>query len=203
MKSLLQLIQDRWPHSILDVVPGEVFVELGTGADEYIKSGNCFEPFYAIAQHFQPRSILEIGVRYGYSLCSMICASDKLEYAEGWDTQQYHADSNQKAGAALKLLQAKLGRPSSYGLFHRNSQQITNLEGEFDLIHVDGDHTFAGAVHDIELVWPHCKVLVVDDHSYIPEVREACTQFLHNHLAEIAHLAIVSSYRGEFVAVRK
>lgn len=58
--NLKEQILAKWPRSILDVVPREVFIELGQPAsDQFILSGNCFEPFYAIAAVLQPVEILD------------------------------------------------------------------------------------------------------------------------------------------------
>ena len=72
-------------ENILDLIPADIFaLELGIPEhDEYIRSGNCYEHYYELAKKYKPESILEIGTRYGYSLCSMVGGSmDTVKYVE-------------------------------------------------------------------------------------------------------------------------
>ena len=73
------------PASIFDKVPRDFFLEDGNKGAEYIRSGNCYEWKYAVSAFLKPKSVLEIGVRYGYSLASFAFGSPKLERIEGWD----------------------------------------------------------------------------------------------------------------------
>ena len=53
------------PSSILDKVDNQFFIEIDQEQHKsYIKSGNYYENYYALSSYYQPKSILEIGVRY-------------------------------------------------------------------------------------------------------------------------------------------
>ncbi len=57
-------------------------------------------------------------------------------------------------------------------------QQTLDGSG-YDLAHVDGDHSFAGCLHDLELVeCLGCPWILVDDIDYLPPVRHAVELFL-------------------------
>jgi hypothetical protein len=53
---------------------------------------------------------LEIGVRFGFSFLPTMLASDKLEYALGWDLETY-GDNNIANGAVTN---AKLAEPNAF-----------------------------------------------------------------------------------------
>jgi predicted O-methyltransferase YrrM len=179
-------------------VPPEIFVERDDPCHPYIRSENYYEHYYAIAKLFRPRSILEIGVRLGYSLSSMAAGSDIVDYIEGWDNGSYMPMWREYAERALALVTGKMA--IGVNLLMQNSQAITKLLRSFDLIHIDGDHSMAGALHDMELCSGHFKVLVVDDYTF-PEVKTACDEFVTRHRAELTEHFIIPSHQGTFVAL--
>jgi len=72
------------PNDIYDVVPKALFMEDGIkDHDEYLRSLNYYEWYYAIAQFYKPKSYFEIGVRFGYSMGVMITAAPSIEKVLG------------------------------------------------------------------------------------------------------------------------
>lgn len=119
-----------------------------------------------------PASILEVGVKYGYSACAMINGSLMQEDKEikyvGID-HQYFPNSNVKAEALIKKHFNKV----DVTLLNLNllevEGKIPGVHGMFDLIHQDAAHTVDGVVHDLCILWPYLKpggLLVVDDCNY-------------------------------------
>lgn len=163
--------------------------EVGAPFHDYLVGGNYYEWYYSIARTCQPKSILEIGVRFGYSMCFMALALDSV-YLEGWDIESYTAGSNTIAENNVRSLgyEAKI--------LNKNSQDVKDLDRDYDLVHVDGDHSCAGTLHDMNLVWRHCKCMVVDDY-YVPDVKKAVDEFLaFNKMGEVA---FIDSARGTVV----
>jgi hypothetical protein len=70
------------PNSIHDIIPSEFFTRYDSY--DYVWSGNCFEWYYAISKVIQPKSFMEIGVRFGFSFLP-------TDSANGWnETTIYH-----------------------------------------------------------------------------------------------------------------
>ena len=91
------------PSSILDKVDSKFFIEIEQEQHQsYIKSGNYYENYYALSSYYQPKSILEIGVRYGYSLGSIISASNVIEKVTGIDNDEYSLGSLEVAKDNIK-----------------------------------------------------------------------------------------------------
>ena len=184
--------------NILELIPIEIFSnDIGKPEhDEYIKCGNYYEHYYSLSQKYKPESILEIGVRYGYSLCSMVAGSiDTVKYVEGWDNDSY---SFQSIKIAKDNLVDHLQYKGTYKFMKADSHEVA-LNQHFDLIHIDGDHSYQGKLLDLELVKNICKTLIVDDYHHISWVGDAVNLFVAGNTHIIENTYIIDSIRGTFV----
>jgi predicted O-methyltransferase YrrM len=145
---------------------------------DYLAGDQTYAWYHAVAQHLRPGRIGEIGVRLGYSLWSMARGAGSSAVAlRGWDAERYVGESN---GYCLPRLRARF--PDTQ-LAHTDTAAVSRLsEGELDLFHVDGDHSEAGARHDLGLAWAATRsggTILVDDYSFIAGVRSAVNGFCH------------------------
>jgi len=180
--------------------------EIVNPADKHIFPGHFGENTYyadyaGIGRKFGPKRILEIGVRYGYSgisLChgALMHQDNVLETIQffGLDPEYYGhpAGSPAEIVAMWPLEFAQQNFLYFYGdgrvipVLEALDTQLTPypeevLEGDFDLINVDGDHSFQGAWNDCTNCWPLLKVgglMLVDDMSF-DGVGPAVRQFVH------------------------
>jgi hypothetical protein len=115
-----------------------------------------------------PVSIFEIGVRAGYSAFAMQAAAPEALY-DGWDN-----DAGQYGG-----IPGYVYRFIADGCVQRvDSQTRDTLPRTYDLAHIDGDHSYGGALHDIELCAPFCRYILVDDYDFIRPVAAAVDHFI-------------------------
>lgn len=166
----LPMIKTVRPQTMLDIVPKGLY-------DQCIAAGYGWAPeqhswYYAVSRLLKPKTILEIGVLDGFSLTAMGLGSPDC-YCEGWDNECYRAGSLSEAAANL----TKSGLVK-FNLIKVNSRDRNTISGEFDLIHVDGDHSHRGALHDLKLALTAAKNILVDDYDSHPEVRRAVDDFL-------------------------
>jgi len=140
----------------------------------------CYEYYYSYARILQPAVVVEIGVQRGYSAISMIIGHPGIKQMHLFDND---ADGYQLDTALQQIRQACRHYQSGTKLAcHKlDTQEIFSLpvNGMIDFAHIDGQHTYAGCSHDLELV--ACLVrpggwLVVDD-LWIPEVCRAAQEF--------------------------
>ena len=176
---------------------------------DYVNAPNYYPWLNAMVADYRPQHILEIGVRLGYSAVAMLYENDVERYV-GIDNDSLVADGLEKAEANLSHLVWK-GRVSlSFDLFNTDTQKPDNtamekyLEHEdFDLVHIDGDHSYKGAMRDMQTFWPKVTNgghMLVDDSIYIPEVRKACEDFAK--MTNAPHYN-VETFRGTWVFLRE
>lgn len=185
------------PNYIFDVVDSSVFIEKDDPRhNDYMHCKNYYEIYYAIAKYYQPKSILEIGVRYGYSLYSMIAACENLEYVRGYDIDEYDKDSIEVAN---KNISNVISKEIDFKIENKNTQTSKKLRKKYDLIHVDGDHSYNGKLHDLELVKNNCKVLIIDDYNHIRDVKSAVDKFVPENEDIIEKNFLIGSMRGTYI----
>jgi cephalosporin hydroxylase len=186
------------PDYIFDVegVNHSVFIEKDCSGHDYITCRNYYEIYYAIAKHYQPESILEIGVRYGYSLYSMMVASERLNYVRGYDNDNYNADSVERANANIS---AVISEKIDFKVENLDTQNIDKLDRFYDLIHIDGDHSYEGKVHDLNLIKGSCKILIVDDYNNFDSVKNATNDFVNQNEDIIKNKFLINSLRGSYI----
>lgn len=160
---------------------------------------------HSLAMRVRPARILEIGVRRGYSAFAFLSGAWTSEYL-GIDALNgtYGGTTD-----CYKWAERLLANFPNVTLLHADTQKMDRLftTEKFDLVHVDGDHSEAGALHDMELVWPQVRrggLMVVDDYDYQPAVRKAVHSFRSNRYngylsGLVPYLEYGEDYRGEAI----
>jgi hypothetical protein len=157
----------------------------------------CYDWKFRLAQVLQPRRILELGVRFGYSAAAFLAASPAAEYY-GVD-----ADNGANGGTvgAYREARAMLAREFADRTItvHKLDTQKRIPRGKgYDLVHVDADHSYEGCLNDLRLAarlgrrW-----VLVDDihHSPCPNVALAVKDFLTE--TGFSHVYFDDSFRGD------
>lgn len=156
-------------------------------------------PYYrlkqAIARAIQPRSILEIGVRYGYSAFSFLDACPRAHYV-GIDN-----NSEGFGGSRGSVYWAK----ERARLFHADfliadSQEMSRFPGgEYDLIHIDGQQDGLGTYHDLYLALHQADFILVDGFFWSEENFQSACRFLRDHRGHIEYFGSIPGYAGELL----
>lgn len=214
---IVESIDKLKPKSIFDVVERDFFLEYedrngSSAGHDYLHCNDYYELYYDISKFYQPETIFEIGVRYGYSLYSLIKGSDKVNYVLGYDideeiynnkewiSKKLNLDSNNISSVSIaKSRLEKFCEGVDVNIEKENSQEITELDDYMDLIHIDGDHTYEGKVHDLEITKQKGKVIVIDDYSHIREVKMATDNFIKSNKSIIKNHYLLSSFRGTYI----
>jgi hypothetical protein len=130
---------------------------------------------HRIAQLLQPQTILEVGVRFGYSAAAFLSACPTAAYV-GIDGETNSdggvTDSNQWA---LDMLRRHFPA-AQVAILKIDTQKQRIPVGAVDFAHVDGRHTEEGCLWDLHNV--HATWILVDDVDYIPEVGRAVKRFV-------------------------
>ena len=193
---MLNKIIENKVDNILNYIDNDMFsMEKNDPVHDYILSNNCYEWYYTIAKVLKPKSILEIGVRFGYSLVSMMKgAENSIEYVLGMDNDSYIHNSTQLARGYCELV-----KPNITTIDVVNSQKIQKLDRHFDLVHIDGDHTYNGKIYDLNLIKNNCIYCIIDDYDFIDSVRKATDDFMLDNTSIIKNKLYIPSFRGTMI----
>jgi len=131
----------------------------------------------AIAQVLEPKSILEIGVRFGYSAAAFLHGSPAASYL-GIDN-----DSDTFGGTPGAIQWARqMLRDKQATFVIANSQTLNRFPGGvYDLIHVDGQQDGDGTYHDLKLAVKQGRIVLVDGYFWTSANFHAVNEFVFRH----------------------
>jgi hypothetical protein len=154
---------------------------------------------YAIAKLVKPRSILEVGVRFGYSARAFLCAGDVDIYV-GLDVDEPSWGSYTGVPREWAQEQLRDAFPAVRIMTYNINTQVDDIhfpERQFDLVHIDADHSYHGALNDMQKFWSFTRrVMVVDD---FVEVKDAVKTFIS---MQPGTMLSVASLRSSALIVR-
>lgn len=165
--------------------------------DPAVLTRRCYNFYAGYGSAFRPRSILEIGVRRGYSAFALVKgAKGSVERFVGLDFQEEGAALIDSARALL----VGMGVPSVEISTMDTQLSFPALTGPFSLVHVDADHSTRGALSDLANALPLVEaggVIVVDDYDHPPVA--AGVQALLGVLGPETRRLRIANYRGHML----
>ncbi len=165
-----------------------------TGEDyrqaDWFRAWNGYPCYTRAAELIRPKSILEIGAFLGFGLAAFIHGASKIDRVTAMDNESYIPGSQELCAANL----------SFFGGGKEFVRSLEETRGTYDLVHVDADHTFQGALDDIAFAWGlGPRVMLVDDYGFLEDVRRAAQAFAAHHSLPYK---VWQSYRGWAVFAR-
>ena len=150
---------------------------------------------YAIAKVLQPQSILEIGVRFGYS------ARTFLEEAPEAKLLGIDLDSDQFGGCRGAIEWArKIAADFDAEFIIGDTQKMQRLPGGiYDLIHVDGQQDGFGTFHDLRRAVSQGRWVLVDGYFWTADNLLNATDFLAKYRQIIQYAFVIPGYAGELL----
>ena len=186
---MMQEILKNKPESIHDIIPSDFFTRYESY--DYIWSKNYYEWNYAISKVINPKSYMEIGVRFAFSFLPALLGSSNIEYALGWDLETYGNNS-----FAIGSLSDYYKGECKWEIQHIDSQEKNELPQFFDLINVDGCHDFDCKIHDLNLAMENSRYVLIDDYDYLHIVRQAIDKFIEDNIDRIEYSLYLPTFRG-------
>jgi len=177
------------PDSIHDVIPSEFFTKYDSY--DYVWCGNCFEWYWALGKVINPKSFMEIGVRFGFSFLPTIQTATNLEYALGWDLETYGNNTIAKDNISKYYT-----GNAKWEIQHIDSQEQTALPQFFDLVSIDGCHDYDCKIHDLKMSMDNCRYVIIDDYDYHTDVRRSVSQFMRDYSNRIEWALYIPTFRG-------
>jgi predicted O-methyltransferase YrrM len=185
----------KWNLTLTDLeILGDWLMPEDVGRD-HIAANDNYAWYYVIGQYFKPKKMVEIGVKYGYSIKSLLGGAGDI-FVVGYDNEVHRPGSNHIVKKRLTDMGVK------HVIYTQSSQDCSTFGNDLDLVHVDGSHAPNDAFHDMVAGWVSLRtggVLLVDDCYYIPEVQQAFQKFcMENKLISI----YLPSFRGLSVVIK-
>jgi len=162
---------------------------------------------YAVSEIIKPKNYLEIGVRRGRSMAVVVKAHPEVN-VWGIDLWIPNYAGLENPGQEFVKNEIKPFHKGSLTLISGNSHnEVPKLKIQFDLVNVDGDHSFSGAFKDLINVRPLVKpggVIIFDDisHPLHPYLLTVWQKFMRKH-PEFIDFIYKEQGRGVALAVKK
>ena len=168
------------PH-LYNPSSGERYAE-----SNFFNAANCYPYYVRAAELIKPQRILEIGSLLGFGLisfsvgflgCQEIVSVDNESYVP--HSRRFCLENFEAAWRQMALTEEQLAKKTQPEIsFHAHYSELMRrnrrAEDGFDLIHVDGDHSYEGAIADMLFSWSlKPRFMLVDDYYSIDSVRVA------------------------------
>lgn len=160
---------------------------------------------YDICKKQNPKKIVEIGVRAGYSAWTFLQACPEAKYIGIDANNGTHGGAGGEDGRYFEWTRNILSK-YNFELIELDTQLvdiIVNIQ-DVDFFHVDGDHTTQGVQHDLDLAFNSINdsgLILIDDITYLDTVRKGVEIWIKKMGNNIT-IEYMPSLRGEML-VRK
>lgn len=135
--------------------------------------------YYYLGKLFKPKRILEIGTYIGRSLIWLVLGSGQVELVVSVDNESYTPNSQSIAKQSLHDFGFRGNSVFIVGNTKDKSVKDQLRKFTFDLIHIDGDHSYEGCLNDLKLSWELLDskgIVIVHDYD-ASQVRKAVSDF--------------------------
>jgi 2-polyprenyl-3-methyl-5-hydroxy-6-metoxy-1,4-benzoquinol methylase len=154
---------------------------------------------WAVARVLQPKSILEIGVGYGYSALAFLNASPSARYM-GIDFE------SPTFGATLEAIN---WARNACGQYHAEFVTATStkteqvLQERYDLIHIDGRQIGERTMHDLLLASRQAEYILVGGYFSSRHSFLSMSEFLYRYRDLLELYYVIPGYTGELLVKMK
>ncbi|HEY9812557.1 MAG TPA: methyltransferase domain-containing protein [Candidatus Sericytochromatia bacterium] len=150
---------------------------------------------WAIAHVLKPASILEIGVRFGYSAAAFLHGNSAAQYV-GIDL-----DTDVYGGQKGAINWAKeITQQFATKFVIADTQRMERLPGDvYDLIHVDGQQDRDDSFRDLELAIKQGRYVLLDGYLWTRQNFMAVSEFLFKYADLLNFYGVIPGYAGELL----
>ena len=172
------------------------------GHDHWPPRENYYEHYALWSALTKPTSYLEIGVLRGWSVMAVLLGWSTIKEIGLIDNEMYGLTLEEAVGDIRRFrdemhMKGKL----KIECLNADSKNLMSIPfaGEYDLVHIDGEHSERAVRHDLELVLPKLTtrgLIIVDDQGGMPQVKAGTDSFLKDHPElESVHVKTYTGHR--------
>ena len=167
---------------------------------------NYYQMYFAMGAVFRPRTYLEIGTRFGYSMVAIARGAPGLELVVSCDLQTYENPYSLPSQQVAERNLRASGYSGEARFIADESRRVARLlaGNTFDLILVDGDHTYEGCRSDILTCYPLLApggVMMIDDLD-APSVFSAVVDCMQELNVAVSDRCFVPTKHGLYLTRR-
>lgn len=150
---------------------------------------------WAVTHVLQPASILEIGVRFGYSAAAFLHGHSAAHYV-GIDL-----DTDSFGGKKGAINWAKeITQEFATKFIVADTQKMKRFPGDiYDLVHVDGQQDGDSSFHDLELAIKQGRYVLLDGYLWTRQNFIAVSDFLFKYADLLDFYGVIPGYAGELL----
>jgi hypothetical protein len=171
----------------------------------WLENEDHYSFYYKIFQALNPDSVLELGTCLGFSLAAAAMALPAKDLHLSWvDDESYLPGSNELAWE--NIWGVFKGRFEGESPFHplrywTSPPPAGRVRGLYQLVHVDGDHSYDGCLKDLEYAEAVRPQIILGHDYHLEEgVRRAVSGFCAKH--SYAHFVLDRFKHGLFCVDR-
>lgn len=158
-------------------------------------------PYYkmkhSICSAIAPSSILEVGVRYGYSCMTFLDACPEATYL-GIDADRDSFGGVRGAIEWARYLTKEKDLAASFLV--DDTQTMTGFPGDrYDLIHIDGQQDGDGTFHDLEMAIRKGRFILIDGFYWSRENMLSSILFTDKYKSLFEYALIIPGYAGDLL----
>ena len=149
----------------------------------------------AISRILKPKSILEIGVGFGYAAAAFLNGSPASRYV-GVDID---VDAYRRSKGAIKWAK-QITRQFKADLVLADPQFFDRLPGGiYDLVHLDGRQDGDGSFRDLEVSIKQARYILLDGYFWTPVNYAAANEFIYRYRDLLDFYGVIPGYAGELL----
>ncbi len=161
-------------------------------------SGKKYDDYGGYGYCIKPESIFEVGVAAGYSIAAMVYgAQGSVRRAMFVDRSPDVYETVEKVAKWFPEVTVKF-----YCLDTQTSDVRQVRSYSYDIVHIDGNHTYEGATNDLKNfgVQVSQRGLIVVDDTKDPNIERACQEFAEEHSMDTR---FIDNHNGHTLMMRR
>jgi len=184
-----ELLKDKRLVSVLDLGAGSRkdsghSRQISSIAKHVLQDKKCAQSLFRIAEHYRPKTIIELGTSLGITTSYLASASSSADVYSIEGSSEI-ADIAKENINQLGLTNIKI----LTGNFDEVLPELIKKIGTVDMIIVDGNHRYAPTIKYFEEVVPYChekSILIFDDIHWSGEMEMAWDKIKINEKVKIS-----------------